>query len=483
MTEILSEHAGCLATAETDEAEPLLSAGEAFAGRQVDAALWQQGESSPLTPPRSRIGVLALLTLCGLIAASGLLGHRDASAAAPLKAFVGLSLDKPWPPKCADASLDPAFAKCYQELHWAKTAGFKEHPEWYADAGGLSDTSSDGEWQDYFFRKPTTKPSYNNDKWFCPPFCQMEMPQCEATVDVYSATSGNYVVGPVLDSYTLACGRCTRTGNGRYRVSGCHEYGMECYSTLIHVAPCDHHSQYTVFTGSYSVFADGAAMSCCNAKTGGCGFSCRAAVGRHAGTAPMTSLPTTQKSWPPSCADATVDPAFATCLQHLHWAKTQGIKQNASWYEDSGGLHEHSTNAEWQRYFFNKAATKVSYLDGEWFCPPPCTEDVLPCKVDITFWAAGTVDTTAPSLYSTTITCGKCIRRGNHRYYVGGCQQQGVSCFAEKITVIPCDDQSLKVPHANYTVPGDGRLSSHSQCCDVKTGLCNLMCNAYITNR
>jgi len=383
-------------------------------------------------------------------------------------AHIVVLAEKPWPPTCADAATDVTFATCYQNLNWARTIGIKENKEWYADSGGLTEDSSEGDWQNYFFNMETTKSSYMNNQWYCPPYCKKSMQACRATVDLYSSTAGNYVVGPVLDTFTIDCGACTQTPNGRYRADNCNTYGMECLSTLLNIVPCDDYSKYDVSHHEFSVYADGAVSpACCNVKTGGCGYSCKGRVAR-ASQVPPAPAPAPSKPWPPSCADAAVDPGFSECLQQLRWAKEHGIKSNPEWYWSN--LSESSSDADFQRFFFAKETTKASYDSNQWYCPPPCKEQSPACNVAVTLFAGSGHPT---QLDSFNLKCDECTQTPHGRYKVEGCNQHGITCFTTLVNVVPCDDQNN-----GFSVFADGGKSY--DCCNVKTGACGFRCTAYV---
>lgn len=421
-------------------------------------------------------GALMAFTLC-LSLALALFGLR-ASVRGPTIASTASSvllIEKPWPPTCADVSTDESFATCFQHLNWARTIGIKNRPDWYTDSGGLTEHSSNGDWQNYFFNKKSTKNSYMNNQWYCPPYCNKSMPACMATIDVYSSAHGNWAIGPILDTYTIGCGVCTRTKNGLYRAEGCHEYGLECYSTLLNIVPCD---QLDVVHHEFPVYADGAVSSgCCNAKTGGCGFACMGRVSRSSVVQPTpTPFPPTSKKWPPPCADATVDPRFATCLQELRWAKQHGIKGNPQWYWSN--LSASSSDAAFQRFFFAKKTTRRSYENNQWYCPPPCKEDIPPCIAKVDLLTGGQNYGWERVVDSFSLKCNECTQTRNGRYKVTGCHQYGLTCSTTLIEVVPCDDHMV-VHHHGFHVYADGDTSYN--CCNVKTGGCGYKCRALVS--
>merc|ERR1712150_210300 len=150
----------------------------------------------------------------------------------------------------------------------AREQGIIQNPAWYSDAPELlTRDSPDRDWQNYFFNKATTKTSYNSGAWYCPPACKEELPKCSATVDLLPAGQRAYGA-PALDSFTLSCDECVETPMGRYKADGCTERGLDCYTTLIQIVPCDENPAFEKF----HVYADGDVSSrCCNVKTGACG--------------------------------------------------------------------------------------------------------------------------------------------------------------------------------------------------------------------
>lgn len=139
--------------------------------------------------------------------------------------------------------------------------------------------------------------------------CKSSTPICKETVDLYSDTGANYVTGPILDTFTIGCGVCTQTKNGRYRADNCNEYGWECKTTTAKIVPCDHFSQYDVVHHDFTAYADGAVSSaCCNVNTGGCDYSCKGRVAQsRSSVVQPTPAPSPNSSKKPPACKATVD--------------------------------------------------------------------------------------------------------------------------------------------------------------------------------
>merc|ERR1712032_233209 len=119
--------------------------------------------------------------------------------------------------------------------------------------------------------------------------------------------------------------------------------------------------------------------------------------------------------------------------------------------------------------------TKASYDANQWYCPPPCKEDIPACNAHVDLFAGGSYSryTPYPALDSFDLKCDECIQTATGRYKVEDCHQYGLTCSSTLINVVSCDDQTN-----GFSVYADGDTSYN--CCNVKTGACGFKCKAYV---